>query len=289
MRKTLHFIALAAFFTLFIVACRKSMPNGKEKPDPEDPEEQPEVIETEPAILSAFSQNISTHIKGYYEALPAKYNETTIRYPLIVFFHGGGQYGNGSTDLSKVLNEGIPKLISEGTFPPSFRVNNRSYSFIVISPQFTRLPWNSDIEALINYTLSKYRIDTSRIYLSGFSLGAHILSNYAAYKPASLAAVTSMAGMFQYDSEFDNKCMAIANAKLPIWHTHNMDDVAWDYSESVRYINTINSFSPAVPPRFTSFEVGEGKSQHDSWTRVMNPEYREDGKNIYEWMLTYKR
>ncbi len=289
MRNTLYFIALVAFFTLFIVSCRKSVPNGKDK-SWDEPEEQPEVIETEPAILSAISQNISTHIKGYYEALPAKYNETTIRYPLILFFHGGGQYGNGSTDLPKVLKEGIPKLINAGTFPPSFRVNNHSYSFIVISPQFTRLCVNADIDALISHILNKYRIDTSRIYLSGFSLGAHMLSNYAAYKPMSLAAVTSMAGtLFRYDEELEEKCMAIANAKLPIWHTHNMDDAAWDYSESLLYINTINSFSPAIPPRFTSFEVGEGHSQHDSWTRVMNPEYREDGKNIYEWMLGYKR
>ncbi len=287
MRKTLNFITLLFVFTVLAASCRKSIPGGNgSSGGKEDP---PEVIETEPAVLSPVNLDISMHVKGYYEALPARYNETTIKYPLIIFFHGGGQYGNGLTDLEKVLKEGIPKQLNEKTFPPSFRVNNKSHSFIIISPQFVRMPWLSDVDSLINHVLREYRIDTSRIYLSGFSLGARALSNYAAYKPMSIAAVTSMAGVIQVNSEFDSKCKSIAESGLPVWHTHNMDDVAWTYSESLRYINTINSFSPAVPPRFTTFEIGEGHSQHDSWTKVMNPAYKENGKNIYEWMLGYKR
>jgi len=28
---------------------------------------------------------------------------------------------------------------------------------------------------------------------------------------------------------------------------------------------------------------------HDAWTQASDPEYREEGMNIYEWMLQYKR
>ncbi len=290
MRKTLILVAFIVVGSSIITSCRKSVPNSGLGHGEEDPEpEQPEVIETQPAILSPFSENISINIKGYYEALPSKYEETTIRYPLILFFHGGGQYGDGTTKLSKVLLEGIPKQLNANTFPPSFSVNNRSYSFIVVAPQFRAMPTNADIDAMLEHIKSKLRIDTTRIYLSGFSLGARMLSNYAAYKPYSIAAITSMAGLPQINENLETRCAAMANAKLPIWHVHNVDDTAWAYSEAVTYINTLKSYNPAIVPKFTTFQVGQGKSHHDCWTRTMDPAYKEDNKNIYEWMLSYKR
>src|ERR1041384_664220 len=50
---------------------------------------------------------------GYYEYLPAGY-ETGAQFPLIVFFHGRGECGDGNTDLPKVLSQGVPKLINNG-------------------------------------------------------------------------------------------------------------------------------------------------------------------------------
>jgi predicted peptidase len=77
------------------------------------------------------------------------------------------------------------------------------------------------------------------------------------------------------------------DANLPIWHFHNRDDEAWPYAEAEEYIKVFKSLNPTIQPRFTTFDVPEGKSNHDSWTRGTSPEYKEDGKNIYEWMLTY--
>ena len=107
--------------------------------------------------------------------------------------------------------------------------------------------------------------------------------------PKKIAAITSMGGLPQVDPNFDKKCENLAKNNLPIWHVHNRDDGAWHYFEAERYINTIRSFKPAIDPRFTTFEKGEGKLNHDCWTRTNDPAYKEDGKNIYEWMLQYKR
>ncbi len=63
----------------------------------------------------------------------------------------------------------------------------------------------------------------------------------------------------------------------------------WRYSEAQEYIKFLKLQNPVIPPRFTSFDVGEAKQHHDCWTRTMDPAYKEDGKNIYEWMLSYKR
>ncbi|MBO9571149.1 MAG: hypothetical protein J7497_02920 [Chitinophagaceae bacterium] len=286
MRKT-------ALLVAFIVAvaglssCRKNMPAKSGHPTIEDPAV--EVIETKPAILTAVRQNVSTYIKGYYEAIPARYNETEKKYPLILFFHGGGQYGDGVTYPDTVLREGIPKLLAENKFPPSFTVNGKTFSFIVIAPQFVRMPSTADVDAMLAVAKSKYRIDTTRIYLSGFSLGAQSMSYYASYNPTAIAAMTSMGGLLTIDDELDNRCQALVKAKLPIWHFHNKDDGAWPYSEAVTYIDKLNSFSPVIPPKFTSFDVGEAKLHHDCWTRTMDPAYRENNQNIYEWMLSYTR
>ena len=284
MHKTFTLVASTILFIGLFSSCRKSVPGGtpeKGKPG--------EIVETQAAVLSKFSQDISTNVKGYYQAVPARYNETTKNYPLIVFFHGGGQYGNGTTDLDTLLAEGTPKLLKAKTFPPSFTVNNETFSFILVAPQFVMMPRNTDVAALLTHIRSKFRIDTSRIYLLGFSLGGRMLSNYAASDPTHIAAIASMAGLPEINSALNAKCMAMMNARLPVWHVHNKDDGAWTYSDAVQYINYLNKQNPVLPPKFTSFDVGEARLHHDCWTRTMDPAYKENGKNVYEWMLSYKR
>src|SRR5580700_3221289 len=71
---------------------------------------------------------------GYYEYVPAGYNsyQNTKKYPLIVFLHGAGQFGNGdSAQLPRVLATAIPHLIAEHQWPDSFKVNGSTFQFIV--------------------------------------------------------------------------------------------------------------------------------------------------------------
>lgn len=293
MRKTLAFLLVTMALAGFMGACRKSVlptPVG-EVPDPHPAPipEVPKLEETEPAVLTPVTYTISTNILGYYQALPARYEESTEKYPVIIFFHGGGQYGNGGSDIEQVLEDGIPKLLAEKKFPPSFTVGEEKFSFIVVAPQFVKKIGNSEVESLVNYVKSNFRVDTTRIYLSGFSLGARSMSDYAAYKPSQIAAMTAMGGLPQIDENLESKCFAMSNARLPVWQFHNKDDSAWYYSEAQRYIEVFRSFDPVISPRFTSFDVGEARLHHDCWTRASNPDYKEDDKNIYEWMLQYHR
>src|SRR5450755_811541 len=76
---------------------------------------------------------------GYYEFLPPGYDPNgTKLYPIMIFNHGSGEQGDGSTvQLARVLANGPPKLINNGTFPTSFTVNGQTFTFIVIAPQFS--------------------------------------------------------------------------------------------------------------------------------------------------------
>src|SRR5215212_1388764 len=82
---------------------------------------------------------INGNCGGYYEYLPQGYNTNTWQnYPVIVFVHGVGETGNGTTDLPNILNcwTALPRVIANGAFPASFNVAGQNFSFIVISPQF---------------------------------------------------------------------------------------------------------------------------------------------------------
>ncbi|MBL7698293.1 MAG: hypothetical protein JNK79_09050 [Chitinophagaceae bacterium] len=294
MRKTLVFLLVISVMAVFVGSCRKSViPTPVEdtpEPHPAPVPEVPKLEETEPAVLTPVTYTISENIKGYYKALPARYDESQENYPVIIYFHGGGQYGDGGdSDIVQVLEDGVPKLLAEKKFPPSFTVGDETFSFIVIAPQFVKKIGNSEVATLVDFVKGNFRVDATRIYLSGFSLGARTLSDYAAFKPSQIAAVTAMGGLPQINDDLEAKCAAMSNAKLPVWQFHNRDDSAWYYSEAARYIEVFKSLNPVIPPRFTSFDVGQARLHHDCWTRTTDPAYKEDGKNIYEWMLQYHR
>lgn len=66
---------------------------------------------------------------GYYEYIPDSHNSTSGVHPVIVHLHGAGERGNGNaSEITKVLNFGIAKLIKNNQWPAPF-------NFIVISPQ----------------------------------------------------------------------------------------------------------------------------------------------------------
>ncbi len=293
MRKHLSYFALLITVAGILNACQKTiLPSTPTQSDNEDvglSAAVPVIVETSPAILSPVPGKISTNILGYYEGLPAHYKQTSQKYPVIFCFHGGGQYGDGHTHLDTVLSDGIPRLLRDKKFPPSFTVGTKVFSFIVIMPQQVRPAQNYEIAALVNYAKAKYRIDTTRMYFSGFSLGGRQASDYAAYQPRRVAAMTNMGGMMFMNSNYSNKCKVIAAANVAIWQFHAKNDSAWKYTESIRFVNTVNSFNPVTPARLTIFPKDIRRLNHDCWTQASDPSYKENGKNIYEWMLSYRR
>jgi predicted peptidase len=76
----------------------------------------------------------------YLLYLPEKYkDDTTRRWPLVIFLHGSGESGD---DLNKVKVHGPPKLVEAG----------RQFPFILVSPQAPpRTGWQVDVlKALLN-------------------------------------------------------------------------------------------------------------------------------------------
>lgn len=226
---------------------------------------------------------VNSNVGGFYEALPPSYDSTTKKYPLLLFLHGGGELGDGNSQLPLILKNSLTKRLHEQTFPVSFTVNGEEYSFIVISPQFKAWPSVNDVHALLQYALNNYRVDTKRIYLAGLSMGGGATWEYAGSSYGkSLAAIVPICGASWADSAVAKR---IATNDVPGWAFHNIDDGSVTVNSTKRYVGIVNAQQPAHPIRMTLWPTGG----HDAWTQASDPDYREDGKNIYEWMLQFSR
>jgi len=112
---------------------------------------------------------------GFYQYLPPGYNnDSTTKYPMIIFLHGIGEKGNGFEPALKQTNCcGIPKFIVLG-HDMRFTWNGKTEGFVVIYPQLASryATWqNYYVDEMIRFGKSHLRIDTNRIFLTGLSLG----------------------------------------------------------------------------------------------------------------------
>jgi Predicted peptidase len=238
---------------------------------------------------NAVQSPLSTYVKGYYEWLPADYqSNATKKYPLIVFIHGIGECGNGTTQLSKVLVNGPPKLIQQQKFPTSFTVNGQEFSFIVISPQFTGQWRDAPVfNEMLNNIKAKYRVDENRIYLTGLSMGGGILWHYSIANQQYANGLAAMAVVCGNMNASKPGATILANANLPIKIFHNDGDPTVSVTWSQNWYNSLMGVVPAMTPRpqLTIFN----SASHDAWSKAYDPNYKENNLNIYEWMLTQTR
>lgn len=272
-RNLLCFLSLAA-----LIGCRKS---GIDEQVPEPPTVQPPAVTMK---LKPVVSPIGHNIGGYYVALPSTYDTTTKLHPLLIFLPGAGQFGNGSIDLPALLNDGPVQLVDEKKFPAVITVNGEQHSFILFTPQFRGFASINDVKDCIDFLKTAYRVDTTRIYLSGLSSGGELAAEVGAAMPNRIAAIVPLAGVFA-DYATTGKCQAIAAGNLPVWAFHCENDPIYPVASMRGFINKINAFNPAVAARVTVWPSGG----HDAWTRAIEPAYKENGMNIYEWMLRYKR
>src|SRR3954466_6233829 len=108
----------------------------------------------------AKSININGNATGFYEFKPAGYDQNPKhKYPLIIFLHGIGERGNGTSELPYILTQGLPKYINEGA-NMTYTVNGETESFIVLSPQLPKWMgyWdNSYVDAMLDYAKKNLR------------------------------------------------------------------------------------------------------------------------------------
>ncbi len=181
--------------------------------------------------------------------------------PLIVYIHGAGGRGTKLTQMetsSALLGE-----IEKG----------RKLNAVVIAPQCHADTWFELFEVLIEFIDEMRRnsdIDSSRVYLTGSSMGAYTSWQLAMSKPEWFAALVPVCGGGMYWNAERLK-------KLPIWAFHGVQDKIVLPEESIHMVDAVNrvggnakiTLYPDVP--------------HHAWVKA----FADD--ELYRWMFAQRR
>jgi hypothetical protein len=240
------------------------------------------MVETALPVHTPRAVAINSNVSGYYETLPALYSKTTKRYPLIVFIHGIGELGTG---LSRLNCCGLHYHIKGGTFPAKFLVNGVYYSYIVISPQFRVRPSASQIQSVVDYAKSKYRVDATRVFVTGLSMGGGSTWDWSVVYGQNAAAIGPVcAGTKPTTTLAAN----VASKNLAIWSLNSSSDQVVPIQWGKDWISWIDARNTAMAPQ-TKLTIWSGLSHNGTWGKAFNPVTKVDGYNLYEWLLLHKR
>ena len=196
---------------------------------------------------------------AYLLHLPKGYaDEGKTRWPLMIFLHGSGERGG---DLAKVKVHG----------PPAVADRDASFPFILLSPQLPAdLQWEvAKLDALLDSAIKRLRVDPSRIYLTGLSLGGQASWRWATARPSRFAALVPVAGRRE-------PIDACALKALPIWAFHGDRDDVVPMIDSVDMVASVRHCGGS--PRLSVYP----DTGHDSWTRT----YADPA--LYLWFLSQR-
>lgn len=180
--------------------------------------------------------------------------------PLIVFLHGSGERG---TNLEMV------KAHSPFTYK-----NLIKEPVAILAPQCPENTWwdTQAVYFLIKEIQQKYKIDASRIYLTGLSMGGWGTLKLAGEHPEMFAAVASVCA--PTDRVMFANIQNYKDMNLKIYHG-GMDDV-------VLPENAFNFWMKVHPINPKAELIIFPNDNHNSWdSTYSNPSF-------YEWMLSQK-
>ncbi len=216
--------------------------------------------------MSTTNQSFSKNsIKmGYKLFVPVEYEKLkNDSFPLFLFLHGIKKRG---VDLSLLDGYGLLNVAEQ----------TAGFSYIVAAPQCpadTYWPENRmTVMELLDEVIRNYRVDQSRIYLTGFSMGGNGVWDLAAKTKGIFAAAVPIAGWYE-TSEVGHL------TSTPIWVFHGEDDDIVPISASESMVNAIMGIGGE--PKFTRYP-GLDHSHSVMIETYTNPE-------LYIWLESHKK
>jgi pimeloyl-ACP methyl ester carboxylesterase len=241
------------------------------------------TVETSPPVWTSVVTNVNSNCAGFMQGVPAMYSQNpTKKYPLILFIHGIGELGTGVTRLNCC---GLPHHMYNKTFPANFNVGGVNYSFIVIAPQFKVRPSAAQMQSVIDYAKRRWRIDETRVYVTGLSMGGGSTWDYSAVYGQNAAAIVPVAAGTKPTTTM---AASIASKNLPIWGLYSSADQVVPVQWGRDFFSWIDARNSTYASK-TKLTIWSDVSHNYTWARAFNPTTKVDGYNIYQWMLLYKR
>jgi predicted peptidase len=216
-----------------------------------------------PLFEKKFSKEICSDISlQYLISLPTGYNDSREKWPLLLYLHGGMGRGN---DFKKLYWYPVPKMILEKKY---------DLPFIVVIPQCPEGKMWSDMELikvteLLKNIIECYKVDSSRVYAIGYSMGGNGVLALAYYAPDFFAAIAPMSGM-------SNTWWASQIKNIPSWFFHGVKDDHVPVRESDEMVAALKK------------EGAEVKySRNNEGTH--SPPTEKEHLELFEWLLKHKK
>lgn len=203
--------------------------------------------------------------------IPRDYDPSK-KYPLVLFFHGGGETGNDNTK----------QLRSPGATVWAEPENQAKHPCFVIAPQFPKResgdnapqrPRTAVMKTHIQATMkildgieAEFSIDTRREYVTGLSMGGESTWMALIEQPKRFAAaVTICAGDWIIGTDATERGKAFS--QFPLWIFHGAKDKTVSVDVSRKVVQALKD--AGGNPRYTEYpEAG-----HNSWvTAYADPE-----------------
>jgi len=199
----------------------------------------------------------------YLLYLPEAYHDREQTWPLVLFLHGAGERGS---DLQKLKLHGPPKRIAEGI----------QFPFILVAPQCPQNDWwtakTDDLAALVDHLIQTHRVDTTRVYVTGLSMGGYGTWSLITQYPDKFAAAVPICG------GGDDVLARFRLESMPVWAFHGAKDPIVPLHKSEEMVNALRQ---AGNPRVKLTVYPD--AGHDAWTETYN------NPEIYDWLLSHRR
>lgn len=287
MKTVKRFLVSACALSILVTSCQKNVITPKDQSaylESSSLNATVDEVETTPPVYTSVVHNVNANVAGFWQAVPSKYNTTTKKYPLIIFIHGIGELG---TSLGRMNCCGLPRHLYNKTFPANFNVGGVNHSFVVIAPQFKARPSAAHVQSVIDYAKSRWRVDETRVYVFGLSMGAGSTWNWAGTYGQNAAAIVPICGGTSF-STYKSISANVAKKNLPIWGLYSSADQVMP----IRWARDMFTWVDAANPTFaskTKLTIWTDTDHNGTWSRGFNPNTKVDGYNVYEWALLQKR
>jgi hypothetical protein len=180
---------------------------------------------------------------------------------------------------------GLPYHLYTKTFPANFNVGGVNHSFIVVAPQFKQRGSGADVQSVIDYAKRRFRVDETRVYVTGLSLGGGSTWDWSVDYGQNAAAIVPVCGGTAPNTTIAQK---IAAKNLPIWGFYSTIDEhipeQWGYD----FFKWIDQYNTTYASK-TKLTMWTDVNHNATWGRAFKPATVIDGYNMYSWMLLHKR
>lgn len=205
----------------------------------------------------------------YLMHVPPGIHDTKHRYPLLIYLHGAGERNRSVRRLAKADVVHFAGSVAKSS----------EFPFLVVCPKTEAPSWEPDrviglLDELLQDENLRWKIDPTRIYLTGFSMGAYGVWETAMQCPDRFAAIVPVAGGGRPEQveHFDG---------LPVWAFHGGQDDVVPCESSIEMLDALQSRYPDQRENYRMTVYPE--ADHGIARQVY------ENSELYRWLLRYRK